>query len=818
MPTPIEVMQQWCEKARGILGTASKSSNKAQVRGLSKKDLRQVRHEFDDTAVRIGRLTNFPDWDVMAQSYMDDYNALVKRLQEATERSQTEELAREMLALRKEVDGSLEDAAQTRAAQRWPGELANVTRLQPRDALLALNRIDKEIAGFRGKAKGEWAKQLDGHANSAREARKGLAERMQRETEDQVKRWQEEVGQVRINTELQGAKLLKVIERLRREMAQLNANRSALGLGAAELSAVGLGELESRYEAGFPKRTEGATAAVGKAVEMTKPELIGDGMAILDFLNTPLIGKNWFTLKKLFKEGHKEVTEERMKQAWALRQKMVDDYMADPIRAKYHLPNVTGYLAAGSVTLESDIDVTILDHHWSGGESGKGEILKTDAQIVKEFNDWFMGKYKAQPGVMFDVNLYASAKPRKPLAKLSDQTPVKQAMTSMTNAGQDMGALMKMRRFMSWEEFQNYQDEVLKEMHSAGASPEDVQTTKDQFETADADYQVALQESLDKALELLQDLKEPTEEQAKALKLVKDAKEAALKLPLVEAQALLAAAAKKLEHMQEVAMWVNNELYVKGVAEVRKLEEEVDALQKKIDDGQLGPASPEAREMAGKVARLKVLATESVYYANEAYHSEGPFVHIVEATQGVKQSLAKTLNREPTPEEVKEEQKKRREALSVHLCLQSFNEQLGDLLKDLDHYAGEDNPGTGFYRASKYLERLLDALALLQSKLEGVKLDFDPAKLAAEVAGSLLAARKGLVKFESLDPTDANKIEQETQAYAIEQMQKMFGVKTLSALGTKLKGIGAKVNAQARKAIAAEMRGAKEHEKAYFGG
>lgn len=817
----------WCEQARTILGTVRKGD---PVSAVSRKDLRGIRHEFEDAPERIVELRGLPGGAGDASKFQARYGALVDALSRSDGGAATKALAQQMRELKGEVTTAIE-ARKARAGERWPQELKAVASMEPRDAVMALARIEREVKGFLGSASGKWATELEGRLKEVDAARAALGRRLAEECKAQILQWADRCADAKAK-KLSGGELLEVIDGLRGEIAVLNAHFDACDQPRPDVSEINLKELEAQYERGFPQRTAGADVVELKLTEgkgwVLEP---GTELKVLDFMQSPAIGKNWFTLKKLFKAG--QVSQKQMEQVWAYRQKIVDDYLADPIGAKYKLKKVTGWLAAGSVTLESDIDVSILDHHWEGDKSGEGKILKTDNEIVKEFNDWFMGKFNAQPGIMFDVNLYASAPPRKPLQKIADQTPVKQAMTSMTNAGQDVGALMKMRRFMSWEDFQAYQDTVVAEMSKAGASKDDIQTTLKQFETADDLYQMAQSASLEKVTALIKKLKhkDRTPEQKHALEMIEQAQEEAKSLPGAEGQKRLLAAAKELEHMQDVNMWVNNELYVEGVKEVRALEAQVDVLQKKIDDGKLGPMSAEAREMAGKMARLKELATESVFYANEAYHSDGPLVHIVHAGQGVKQSLAEKLKREPTDDEVAQEKTRLRDQLSVHLCLQSFNEQTGDLLKDLAHYAGEPNPGIGFYRSSKYLARLLDALALLQAKVGDLQLGFDPAALSKRVEKELVSARKGAISFTGIAKAkegspdyeeqarkDREALENEVQAYAIGSMDKMFGVRTLAAMGDKFKGINARVNALARKAVANEMRAAKEQEKAYFGG
>jgi len=827
MPDDPSELLAWCEKAREILGTVRGSG---PVSAVSRKDLRGVRQEFNDAPERILELRKLPGGTGDASKYQARYGALVDALGRSDGGDTTQDLASQMRKLKEEVTAAIE-ARKTRAGERWPQELKAVAAMEPRDAVIALARIEREVKGFRDGASGDFATQLDKAQSDVDAARSGLGRRLGDEKKARILEWADRCADAKAK-KLAGGALLEVIDGLHREMAVLNAHFDACKLPRPDLSQINVKELEGLYERGYPQRTAGADVVELKITEgkgwVLEP---GTDLKVLDFMQSKEIGKNWFTLKKLFKAG--QVSQKQMEQVWAYRQKIVDDYLADPIGAKYKLKKVTGWLAAGSVTLESDIDVSILDHHWSGAKSGEGEILKTDDAIVKEFNDWFVAKFNAQPGIMFDVNLYASAKPRKPLENIANQTPVKQAMTSMTNAGQDVGALMKMRRFMSWEDFQAYQDTVVAEMRKAGAGKEDIDTTLKQFETADDLYQMAQSASLEKVTALIKRLKhkDRTPEQKHALEMIEQAQEEAKSLPGAEGQKRLLEAAKELEHMQDVNMWVNNELYVEGVKEVRALEAQVDVLQKKIDDGKLGPMSAEAREMAGKMARLKELATESVFYANEAYHSDGPLVHIVHAGQGVKQSLGATLKRDPTDEEVAAEKTRLRDQLSVHLCLQSFNEQTGDLLKDLAHYASEPNPGIGFYRSSKYLARLLDALALLQAKVGDLELGFDPAALSKQVEKELVSARKGAISFTGIEKAkkgspdyeeqarkDREALENEVQAYAIGCMQKMFGVRTLAAMGDKFKGINARVNAKARKAVANEMRAAKEHEKAYFGG
>ena len=116
------------------------------------------------------------------------------------------------------------------------------------------------------------------------------------------------------------------------------------------------------------------------------------------------------------------------------------------------------------------------------------------------------------------------------------------------------------------------------------------------------------------------------------------------------------------------------------------------------------------------------------------------------------------------------ERTKRRNELTQDESLQSFNEQLRDSLKDLAHY-GDKEPGKAIIQSSKYLERLVDAIGLMNDK--GMFETDQPLKadLLKELArqsrlsGELIAARKGNM---SMVAPDGGPVDQDEQrkAYA----------------------------------------------------
>ena len=123
--------------------------------------------------------------------------------------------------------------------------------------------------------------------------------------------------------------------------------------------------------------------------------------------------------------------------------------------------SVLDVCVVGSANLESDYDISIKSH---GKDKDKTVY---DWQVVNEFNKMISSEYGCQPGTLFDTNLYASAEVEEPKDQ-GPETPAKQAvkkdMQAMAESGQDVGALMKMRRYMDWEDYEKYKDGILSDI------------------------------------------------------------------------------------------------------------------------------------------------------------------------------------------------------------------------------------------------------------------------------------------------------------------------------------------------------------------
>ncbi|MFJ8314275.1 MULTISPECIES: hypothetical protein [unclassified Streptomyces] len=122
----------------------------------------------------------------------------------------------------------------------------------------------------------------------------------------------------------------------------------------------------------------------------------------------------------------------------------------------------------------------------------------------------------------------------------------------------------------------------------------------------------------------------------------------------------------------------------------------------------------------------------SLWHAMEAYHSQGSVLDVV----GKQAKSTVTIT-------------------SAHY-LQSFNEQLGDLLKDLRHYT---EAGEAFYRSAKYLQRMTQAVRQALEKSAAGLRDAELALLTkleeiSAADGTLLGIRSSKEKYAAASATD----------------------------------------------------------------
>ena len=683
--------------------------------------------------------------------------------------------------------------AVTRHAERWQQTLDRIGGMEPRGQLQRLRWMEVEIAqdelALRG-AGHQDDKILGDKIAMIRTAIEKRRKAIPRELLDTVRRHclslAETLRQVR---ERAPSGLLKAIEGTEDQLRVDRANLAACGLTEpAELGAVEaeLNPLRQAYAAALPRRT---TTSAPRPINIARIEAPALRMSESECRQRYReSGNNWSALKRKYKDDP-----DAMWQFWAFRKKVVNATIID-LQKRYGF----AWGAVGSTNLESDYDLSVKTHG-KDPESG-GTVY--DFEIVKMFNDAVMTDFGVQPGTLFDTNLYASA-PLERSLPADPQTPTARAMQKMTEAGQDVGALMKQRRYMSWEEYDEYTHRIVGTLRNLGKA-ETAEATLKQFEEADALFQISEYTVLEAARDLLKGdlntLPEKPEfatrraEAQSALRWVEERLQAMAKDDLLEGQQRMLAATLDLEHhFPDLHMRTSNDLYVRSLKEVRQLEARATSLDPTSD----------RETYEGLLARIKTLATDAVFFANEAYLSEGPFLHVVRAIQSVL-TAAQNLSGPERDAYIKENTAKELARLSANQLLQSFNEQLGDLLKDLSHYAGEASPGLGFFRSSKYLERLLDALLLLQREVPGLDAAIPAAsrptaEIRDRVAKGMLAVRKGQLAFGDNGMTlGGDALQRESEAFAIEEVRAMFGVVSLRELGRRFLDLASRVNTHVR--------------------
>ena len=343
-------------------------------------------------------------------------------------------------------------------------------------------------------------------------------------------------------------------------------------------------------------------------------------------------------------------------------------------------------------------------------------------------------------------------------------------------------------------------------------------------------------------------------------------------------------ATKALEEYEDIFMSANNKIYTQSIERTRKLEQRVLELQElqeglemkkmemasdlstfghelvvlkqKLQAGLLpNPGIIETTErktkitrqhladingrleknrtvVSGLLARIPTLFANSILFANEAYLSQGPMKHIVEATQGVKFQIAQgkvedisvmdweKMDKREQKEAIERTTTERRRQISPYACLQSFNEQQGDLLKDLNHYRGKP-AGYAFSRASKYMSRLLDAIILLMDKVEGITrtalgLPNEAHRLKHVLDTHILPVRKGETPpdVQMMKITDFEERDAAVNEFVVTVMSREFGTEDQAALRALFISVGRKVNQIARETLTKQTD--REGEWAYF--
>lgn len=341
-------------------------------------------------------------------------------------------------------------------------------------------------------------------------------------------------------------------------------------------------------------------------------------------------------------------------------------------------------------------------------------------------------------------------------------------------------------------------DRYVHEVVDSISDPQEKQIILKQYEEADAIYQLS-------AYELLQEIENSVnpEQQQNIYGHITLGPEEEQVLEEVEnpklrneiRQQLLGA--EKLQYFTEndsdLVLQKSNKLYLERMTKVRQLQATIAAL---------GDGEPE--RVATLKAQVKQILGEACFFAAEAYHSEGAVKHIVAGVQGANNPKQKDAIMQ---------------SLAPEHFLQSFNEQLGDFLKDFHHYGGEhpdENhpPGKLFYRASKYLHRLFLAVEELRqykfNDLEQLEIETERGnveQIGKRIKKELVAIRKGEKSFDS---------EAAKNQAAVAAMESILGVNQPSELKQKILKMAQEFNARVRNRITQSLSLDTQTSKNYF--
>ncbi|MFE0104582.1 hypothetical protein [Streptomyces sp. NPDC059009] len=380
--------------------------------------------------------------------------------------------------------------------------------------------------------------------------------------------------------------------------------------------------------------------------------------------------------------------------------------------------------AVGSQNETSDYDVTLF-----GG--------KQTWSAMKEFNDTFRSVWGKESGVVFDTNIYVDATVPPTMRHSPDSWLMKDGPPGASKEWQyvqEAASLAKMRRFMERGEWEDHVAEVADGVMSGapgaprGAGSRFARTThaRGAFRVADALYDSYVRS------------------------VARNLAAAGFSAPPIESDDDFV---RSMEHHEENAvMRSRNILYALFIRGAQHTERSF--LKHGVSGGDQGPWRSKAS--------ISELNSRALLCAMEAYHSAGAVFDVVFRQQ------AGLL----APSD-----------LVFSDYVQSFNEQVGDALKDLRHYA--DDPGTAFCQSAKYVRRMTIAADALLQHCEG-SLPADAAGLLgafrtlSDKNGVLLRLRGGA------DPAFAGFTDRQKSSAASERTREVLGTDALPEFKDKL--------------------------------
>ncbi|MFG3001348.1 hypothetical protein [Streptomyces sp. NPDC048340] len=423
------------------------------------------------------------------------------------------------------------------------------------------------------------------------------------------------------------------------------------------------------------------------------------------------VGNNWVAAKGAYvgRDGAPMLT------LTGFRRPYVDELL------KALLRNHPGaFLAApGSDNETSDYDVAVL-----GGEGTWA--------VLREFNNIMREVWGTESGITFDTNVYVdlAVPPTSRLPSSADSWQMKGGRPNTDPEWvrvQETASLAKMRRFMSAGDWQRFTRGIRDEVMAASGAEDGGRPVAARFEqTRRTDSLFGAADGLYRAY--VRDL-------ARLLR----ARGHGADRPAMDDERLVT----HLEHHDENAvMEARNVLYAVHMRGAQNLAR---SFVRRGPSAAGDPAPRSKPNVADLNARAQI-------YAMEAYHSAGAVFDVVHRQQAGKVTA---------------------EELSEPDYGQSFNEQVGDALKDLTHYGSD--PGKAFYQSSKYVYRM----TLAADKI----LEYGGGSLPPQ-AEELLAALRHLSSKTGVLQRIRNGADKEFASLTEDQRSARARTETLGLLGT----------------------------------
>jgi hypothetical protein len=372
------------------------------------------------------------------------------------------------------------------------------------------------------------------------------------------------------------------------------------------------------------------------------------------------------------------------------------------------------------------------------------ELAKSVSLSIKEFNDKARGAWGVEPGIVFDTNLYDRG---ETLPAAMGQTPPLHNEASQGQKGgptnaeiQDVAALTKVRMYIGddgpdtlesakWTTYCNESQE--------GLPPAVATTLAGRQAQANDAYQKAEQAIRDKIKEL-----KPTEENddKKVHQTAQEHSQPPAAAPPGGAQPAAGGAqggGHEDPQAAQLRMQAKNQIYQEKVAAIDELrvkrDDQIKEYKKKTTKEEKDAVVAEIDKITVDIRKL---TAEALLYAAEAYNSQGAMVDVVHNQQiqgGKEKDFAKIKT-------------------TVQEKLQSFNEQFGDITKDLvSHAAPGRSKWMAAIDAAKYVERFSAVGVSLCQDIEYKKGEDDLAEIKADNA-ILVDARKNPAMRGEPDP------------------------------------------------------------------